>query len=155
MAAGLLAMFARSSRSLPDRDAIVARADRWRAHAMQLVDADRQAYAQVLDRREQRAQDPDGFRSAVAGANLPPLAVTVIGTGVAKLAYRVLDAGNPAVRGDLVTGIVLADAAVASAAELIASNTEFGGLPAEDLRHARARHRDCRAIVTEVTGGGT
>lgn len=139
MAAGLLAMFARSSADLPDRDALAARADDLRAAALELIEVDRAAYTQVLEHRPRREEDPDGFRRVVAAANQPLLAAIEIAGRIVEAGLHALAAGNPAVRPDLTAGMILARSAAAAATELIGANTRFGRLPENDLDTAR-RH---------------
>ena len=57
-----------------------------------------------------------------------PLEIAAIGARVAQLAVRVAEAGNPNLRGDAVTGAVLAAASARSAACLVDINVGSAGL---------------------------
>ena len=140
MAAGLLAMFARSSADLSDREALARRADDLRAAAVALIEADRDAYTRVLEHRHRRQEDPGGFRRVVAAANRPLLTAIEIAGDIVEAGLDVLPAGSAAVRPDLIAGMLLARSAVTVATELIDANTRLGGLPDDDLDLAR-RHR--------------
>lgn len=154
MATGLLAMFARSSVELPDRDVLAGRADELRAAAVDLIDVDRDAYTRVLEHRPRRHEDPDGFRQVVAAANQPLLAVIEIAGTTVEVGLAARPAGNPAVRPDLIAGMILARSAATAATELIAANTRFGGLPDDDLRSARRRTAQLRERLDEVVDAG-
>ena len=57
-----------------------------------------------------------------------PLEIAGIGVEVALMAARLAEAGNPNLRGDAVTGAVLAAASARSAACLVDINVGLGGL---------------------------
>ena len=68
-----------------------------------------------------------------------PLEIAEIGARVAAMAAQVAEAGNPNLRGDAVTGALLAAASARSAAGLVAINVGLGGLDPElSQRAARA-----------------
>lgn len=120
-AAGLVAMAARfSDRKISDAEQIASRADEIRAEASDLVDADAQAYGEVL----RSGRSGESIRRAIE----VPLQVCRQGAEVADAAARVVQDGNPNLRGDAMTGLLLADAAVRAAAYLIRLNagTEDG-----------------------------
>ncbi len=151
MAAGLLAMFARSSVDLPDRDALAGRADELRAAAVDLIEADRAAYTRVLEHRPHRQEDPDGFLRVVAAANQPLLAAIEIAGAIVDAGLAALPGGNAAVRPDLIAGMVLARSAAEVATGLIGANTRVGRLPADDLDTAR---RHGAALEAQLDGVG-
>lgn len=157
MGAGLVAMTVRSSSSVTDREALLSDLDGLRAAAVGMIDADREAYGAVLAVTGQRDPTPEAFRSAVAGANRPPLEITRIAMEVAARGQEIARASNPDLRGDLTTALILVDAATAAAAELVAANTALGGLTADDLRLARHRRerisQQVAALVTPGAGG--
>jgi methenyltetrahydrofolate cyclohydrolase len=139
MAAGLVAMAARfSARQLPEAGLsgagdLADQADELRHRLDQLADMDARAYAAVLE------AGPGQRREALLGAALVPLEIAGIGARVAAMAVPVAKAGNPNLRGDAVTGAVLAAASARSAACLVDINVELGGLePDLSQRAARA-----------------
>jgi methenyltetrahydrofolate cyclohydrolase len=131
MAAGLVAMAARFSlKQLPEAGELAEEADRLRYMASQLVDMDARAYTRVLATRGPERKE------ALLGAAMIPLEVAAIGARVAQLAAQVAEAGNPNLRGDAVTGALLATASARSAAGLVDINVRFGGLDPELSRRA-------------------
>jgi formiminotetrahydrofolate cyclodeaminase len=143
MAAGLVAMAARFSEGrLPGAGDLADQADELRLRVAQLADVDARAYAAVL--QAFRLPREDGQREArrreaLRGAALVPLEIAEIGARVARLAVQVAEAGNPNLRGDAVTGAVLAAASARSAACLVDINVELGGLdPGLSRRAAQA-----------------
>ena len=126
MAAGLVAMAARfSARQLPGAGELADQADRLRHMAVQLADMDASAYTAVLEAGP--GQRPEALR----GAALVPLEIAGIGVRVAQLALQVAEAGNPNLRGDAVTGALLAAASARSAACLVDINVRLGELDPE------------------------
>jgi methenyltetrahydrofolate cyclohydrolase len=143
MAAGLVAMAARfSERQLPSAGDLADQADKLRLMAAQLADMDARAYAAVLDAGRQPGDDgqrQERTREALLGAAHVPLEIAGIGARVAALAVRVAEDGNPNLRGDAVTGAVLAAASARSAACLVDINVRLGGLdPGLSRRAAQA-----------------
>jgi formiminotetrahydrofolate cyclodeaminase len=161
MAAGLVAMAARfSARQLPGSGELADQADELRRRLDQLAEEDARAYAAVLDAGRQpgngrqpgdagrqpgngRQPGDDGqrrerMREALLGAAYVPLEIAGIGEEVAVMAARLAEAGNPNLRGDAVTGAVLAAASARSAACLVDINVRLGGLDA-DLSQRAAR----------------
>ena len=134
MAAGLVAMAARFSlKQLPEAGELAEEADRLRYMASQLLDMDARAYAAVL-----AAHGPER-QQALLGAAMIPLEIAALGAKVAGLAVQVAKAGNPNLRGDAVTGAVLAAASARSAACLVDINVRLGGLdPGLSRRAAQA-----------------
>jgi methenyltetrahydrofolate cyclohydrolase len=152
MAAGLVAMAARfSAARLPGALDLAEQADELRRRAAELAEADALAYAAVLDARRQGGD----LREALAGAAVVPLEIAEIGARVAQMAARVASAGNPNLRGDAVTGALLATASARSAACLVDINVGLGGLEPElSRRAARAVTDACAAaerVMTERT----
>ena len=153
MAAGLVAMAARfSATRLPGASDLADQADELRRRAADLVEADAVAYAAVLD------APPGQRREVLVGAAAVPLEIAEIGARVARVALRVAEAGNPNLRGDAVTGAVLAAASARSAACLVDINVRLGGLDPELSRRAERAVADAgdaagRATMsTERTG---
>jgi formiminotetrahydrofolate cyclodeaminase len=146
MAAGLVAMAARfSARQLPEAGELAEEADRLRRRLAQLAEEDAQAYAAVLEALRGPGEAGSGeqretqWREALLGAAIVPLEIAEIGAQVALMAARLAETGNPNLRGDAVTGAVLAAASARSAACLADINVKLGGLePDLSRRAARA-----------------
>ena len=140
MAAGLVAMAARfSARQLPGAGEVADQADELRRRLAQLAEEDARAYAAVLDAGRRPGDDRQRrkrTREALLGAAHVPLEIAGIGARVARLAVRVAEAGNPNLRGDAVTGALLAAASARSAACLVDINVGLGGLDPELSRRA-------------------
>jgi formiminotetrahydrofolate cyclodeaminase len=146
MAAGLVAMAARfSSSRLPGAGELAERADELRRRAAGLADLDARAYQAVL------AAQGDARRAALHGAAVVPLEIAEIGAQVAELAARVAQAGNPNLRGDAVTGALLAAASAASAACLVDINVGLGGLDPGLSRRAGQAAAGARAAADRAT----
>jgi len=151
LAAGLVAMAARySTQQLPTTDRLVADADALRRRAAELVDADADAYRAVIaanqaTRASGAADRRDQLRDALTRASLVPLEVAQIGVETAKLAARLIDGGNPNLRGDAATALILAEASVQAAARLVAINVRSGECDEDLVR--RAAH--CAKAVGE------
>ena len=156
MAAGLVAMAARfSARQLPGAGEVADQADKLRLMAAQLADMDARAYAAVLDAGRQPGDDRqrgERTREALLGAAHVPLEIAGIGARVARLAVRVAEAGNPNLRGDAVTGAVLAAASARSAASLVDINVGLGGLDAELSRRAARAVADADDAADRAAG---
>jgi methenyltetrahydrofolate cyclohydrolase len=143
MAAGLVAMAARfAATQLPGVGELAEEADELRCRLAQLADLDAQAYAAVLEalRLPREASQREVQRQeALLGAALVPLEIAGIGARVAVMAARLAETGNPNLRGDAVTGAVLAAASARSAACLVEINVGLGGLdPGLSRRAAQA-----------------
>ena len=144
LAAGLVAMAARfSARQLPEAGDLADQADELRRRVAGLAEADARAYTSVLEALrlpgEAGPRRADQRREALLGAAVVPLEIAEIGARVAQLAVRVAEAGNPNLRGDAVTGALLAAASARSAACLVDINVRLGGLDPElTQRAARA-----------------
>jgi formiminotetrahydrofolate cyclodeaminase len=153
MAAGLVAMAARfSARQLPEAGDLADQADELRVRVAQLADTDAQAYAAVLEafRRPGEAEAAQR-QEALLGAALVPLEIAGIGARVAAMAMQVAEAGNPNLRGDAVTGAVLAAASARSAACLVDINVELGGLDPGLSRRAAQAAADASDAADQVT----
>jgi methenyltetrahydrofolate cyclohydrolase len=159
LAAGLVAMAARFSvTQLPESGDLAVRADELRRRAAELADIDARAYQAVLDARR---QPPDGgqrrqrIREALIGAAAVPLEIAEIGAQVAEMARLVAEAGHPNLRGDALTGALLAAASARSAACLVDINVDLGGLEPELSRRAAQAVTDaCRAADLVIVGRG-
>lgn len=161
MAAGLVAMAARfSATRLPGAGELADQADELRRRLAQLAEEDARAYAAVLEalRLPREASEREVQRQeALLGAALVPLEIAGIGARVALMAARLAEAGNPNLRGDAVTGAVLAAASARSAARLVDINVRLGGLDAELSQRAAQAVADAgeaadRIMSTERAG---
>ncbi len=145
MGAGLCAMTARlSSRQLTAAGAedLAATAERTAARAAALVQADADAYAGVIAARRQPAgTDGNGesrrrqIAAALSDAAAVPMEIIELAVPVAGIAARLAAGGNPNLRGDAITGALLAEAGARAAAVLVGIN--LAGAAADD-RPARA-----------------
>jgi formiminotetrahydrofolate cyclodeaminase len=159
VAAGLTAMTARlSTGRIDDSDRCAASMDRVRDELMRLADDDAAAYADVLvamrESADVRGHDRSRRRAdALRIASEIPLAVANRAAEVAEVAARLARTGNPHLRGDARTAVHLAQAAAASAAELVAINAQQGRL--DPALAARARAAVGRAVRAESDGSAT
>ena len=141
LAAALTAMAARfSAEHLAGADGLAVRADGLRGRVVLLARADAAAYGRVLDAqrapRDDEGARPRKIREALTEAADVPLSVAGIGAEVAGIAARLVEEGNPNLRGDAATAAVLAGAGVRAAATLVEINVSAGG--SDDGRLARA-----------------
>jgi len=132
MAAGLA-----SSTDAPDQ----ARA--LRARALRLAQEEMSSYAPVLEARDERERS-----LALAAASEPPAQIAEIAAEVAELGVEVASSTSAAVRGDALTGVVLAEAAASAAFRLVEINV--GGGPALE----RARKGELRAVRARASATG-
>ncbi|MGH3502193.1 MAG: cyclodeaminase/cyclohydrolase family protein [Nocardioidaceae bacterium] len=132
LAAGLVAMAARFSAAQLDDDGATAEvADSLRLRALALADADADTYGEVLAAYRLSRDDParreEEVRRALERASAVQVDVAEAGGEAADLAARLATVGKPDVRGDAAVGLTLAEAAVRSAADLVAINVNEGG----------------------------
>jgi methenyltetrahydrofolate cyclohydrolase len=139
LAAALTAMAARfSADHLADAETIADRAEELRNRVMPLAQADAAAYGRVLDAYRTPRDDEKRhrrIREALSEATDVPLSITEAGVEVAGNAARLVEEGNPNLRGDAVTAAALAKAGVRAAATLVEINVSAGG--ADDDRLSR------------------
>jgi formiminotetrahydrofolate cyclodeaminase len=145
-AAGLAAMAGRFSigrstgADAATIDEIVAEAERLRAAAAPLADADADAYEAFLAAvRLPREPDPQERAQAVSAALSAaadvPLTTAEAAARVVELAARLVVDGNPNLRGDAVAAAMFAAAAASTAAVMVTEN--LARTP-DDARIARA-----------------
>jgi formiminotetrahydrofolate cyclodeaminase len=133
LAAALVEMAAR----IGSAEEAAKRASSLRAQALRLAEEELSSYAPVLE-----ARTPDERSAALAAASEPPAQVAEKAAEVAELGMDVAASSSPAVRGDALTGVVLAEAAASAAARLVEINMGSG----EVLERARsAEQRAVRA----------
>jgi formiminotetrahydrofolate cyclodeaminase len=140
MAAGLCAMTARlSARQLAGSEDLATAAQRTADRAASLIQADADSYAAVIAAQRRRHDDDQARRreiaAALAAAADVPMEIVELAVPVARLAARLAADGNPNLRGDAITGALLAEAGARSAAALVAINLAGA---ADDDRPARA-----------------
>jgi methenyltetrahydrofolate cyclohydrolase len=134
MAAGLLGMAARfSAAQLVDSAGRAAYADRVRGQVAALAEQDAEAYQAVLAAFA-LPREPDAdvrgrqIRRSVERAARVPTEIAEAASGIATEAVKLVEQGNPNLRGDAVTAAILAAAAARAAAELVRLNVELGDL---------------------------
>lgn len=137
-AAGLVAMGARFAGD--DLRFVARETDALAARALELAEDDASAYGAVLEARRLPADAPGREQvvlTALGRAADVPLEVLAVACEVVRSGVRVARRSKPDLRGDVVTGLLLAEAAGRSAAELVRIDVALGA-PPED-REARAR----------------
>lgn len=138
-AAGLAAMAARlSSSQLDDAAGIAGDADRLRHRTAPLADEDAAAYREVLDAYAlPREPDSDDrrrrIREALLRAARVPLQIAELGAEIAALGARLAADGNPNLRGDAVSAVLLVDAAARATSGLVEINVGLGRLDEDPL----------------------
>lgn len=128
----LAAALVEMSAGLAKRGDDASEAARLRARALELAETELTSYAPVL-----AARSPDERAAALATASEPPAQVAETAAAVADLGASVAATSSPAVRGDALTGVTLAEAAASAAARLVEINSGGSG-PANDRAHAAA-----------------
>ena len=124
-----------------------------RRHALVLAEAELPPYAPVLEARRLPASDParpGRIAEALEEASRGPLDIAETAAEVAELGGRVAGAADPAVRGDALTGVVLAEAAAAAAAALVRVNLsdQPAAAAADRARGAASRAASARRRTT-------
>ncbi len=131
LAAALTGMAARfSTDHLADAETIAGKAEELRSRVMPLARADAAAYGRVLEAYRIPRGDEERrrrIREALSEAADVPLSIAEVGAEVAGNAARLVEEGNPNLRGDAVTATVLAGAGVRAAATLVEINVSAGG----------------------------
>jgi formiminotetrahydrofolate cyclodeaminase len=127
-AASLTAMAARfATEQWEDAPGAVAQAETLRARVLPLAEEDARAYESfLLARRMSKDFDPQ-VRDAAIGEALSraadvPLAIAEAALDVASLAAELVERGNPNIRGDAATAVLLSEAAVRATANLVEIN---------------------------------
>ena len=141
LAAALVEMSARIGDDSGDSSDSADRAAELRADALRLAEQELTSYAPVLE-----AKTPADRTTALDGASEPPAQIAEAAADVAELGVTVAGSASPAVRGDALTGVILAEAAAAAAARLVETNITSG--PVFD----RAREAAERASKARKSG---
>jgi formiminotetrahydrofolate cyclodeaminase len=142
MAAGLLEMVA----AFAGADEVAARAPVLRAQLLEAGERELHAYEPVLE-----ATTPDARREALSVASETPMAIARAAADVAELAARVASESKPALKGDAVAAVLLAEAVTRAAARLLeinlsgaADDPRVGAVAGLSERAARAREQALR-----------
>jgi methenyltetrahydrofolate cyclohydrolase len=152
VALALGASLVEMSASLAGDAEAARRAAAVRADALELAERDLSAYAQVLEAARMPRDDPSRagrLDRALLEASRTPLAIAERGAEVAELGVAVASGTSPSVRGDAVTGVVIAEAAAAATAGLVEINLsrQSSAPELERARAARERARSARAAA--------
>ena len=144
MAAALVEMGARYAEG--ERMAeVAARAASLREQTLALADMDAEAYGAYL------SAPPERRPAALSAAADPPLLLARAAAEVADLAAEVATDGKKGLRGDAITGAVLAEAACWAATCLVAINLE--GDPSDPRLAEAQRWADAAASARERAAG--
>jgi len=139
LAAALVEMAAR----LASSERAAERAAALRARALRLAEEEMSSYAPVLGARDEYERE-----LALAAASEPPAHIAETAAEVAELGAEVAASASDAVRGDALTGVVLAEAAASAAFRLVEINLGSGPLL------ERARQAELRAVSARASGSG-
>jgi formiminotetrahydrofolate cyclodeaminase len=158
VAAGLVQMVAGFTLAHDAEDdemrAIHDRAERLRAEAAELAELELHAYAPVLEAMGRSRDDPGrahAIDAALSEAAESPLAIARAAAAVAELAAQAVRRSRPHLRGDAITGVLLAEAAVAAATRLAVINLE--SRPEDPHRtELEALARDAARARTDALG---
>jgi formiminotetrahydrofolate cyclodeaminase len=152
LAAGLVGMAARlSERQIPGSASLVTEAQRVRRRSERLADEDAAAYRRVLAAYSAARSDAtpnarEDIAAALDGAARVPLEMASLAAETAVLGVRLALEGNPRLRGDATTAVLLAEAAARSAAHLVRLDVDEGdGDPA--LVRQAGRHVQTASVA--------
>jgi methenyltetrahydrofolate cyclohydrolase len=129
---------------------VAAQAAVLRAESLELAERELSAYGPVLEALKLPATEPgrqSRLTAALSTAADPPLALANVAAELADLALGALRAGVGHLRGDALTGLLLAEAACQTATRLVDIN--LGGRP-EDPRRNQARSARERASAARI-----
>jgi formiminotetrahydrofolate cyclodeaminase len=139
--AALAAALVEMSAGLARSDAALERAGALRARALRLAEEEMSSYAPVLEARDEHERE-----LALATASEPPAQIAETAAEVAVLGVEVAGSSSPSVRGDALTGVVLAEAAASAAFRLVEINVGSGPV------FERAREAELRAVNARASG---
>jgi methenyltetrahydrofolate cyclohydrolase len=143
VSAALAAALVEMAAGLAGSGAAVERAGALRARALRLAQEEMSSYAPVLEARDEHERE-----IALAAASEPPAKIAETAAEVAELGVEVAASSSPSVRGDALTGVVLAEAAASAAYRLVEINVGSGPV------FERARDAELRAVNARATGTG-
>jgi formiminotetrahydrofolate cyclodeaminase len=138
LGAALVEMAAR----LASDDDSAERARGLRSEALRLAEEELTSYAPVLE-----AQTAADRTTALDAASEPPAQIAEAAAEVAELGMTVAGSSSPAVRGDALTGVILAGAAATAATRLVETNITSGPV-FERARGAAERASKARDSAT-------
>lgn len=144
LAAALLEMVA----GYAGAHAAARRAPELRARLLEAGKEELHAYEPVLAAARLEPGDPSRealLLTALSDASDSPLAIARAATEVAELAAAVAAQSKPALRGDAIAGVLLADAAAQAAARLVEINLARRGVDARLSEALELRERAGRA----------
>jgi methenyltetrahydrofolate cyclohydrolase len=141
--AALAAALVEMSAGLARSSDIVERAGALRARALRLAEEEMTSYAPVLEARDEHERE-----LALAAASEPPAQIAETAAEVAELGVEVAASSSASVRGDALTGVVLAEAAASAAFRLVEINAGSGAV------FERARQAELRAVNARASGTG-
>jgi formiminotetrahydrofolate cyclodeaminase len=132
LAAGLVEMSARFTLARPDYadrpdelQTALARAGQLRGLALDLGQRELGAYAPVVEALALSGSDPERparLSAALSAASEAPLEIARVGAELAELGVELARTGNPNLIGDVITGVLLAEAGCRAAACLVTIN---------------------------------
>jgi methenyltetrahydrofolate cyclohydrolase len=141
--AALAAALVEISAGLGGRSDVVERASDCRRRALKLAEEELSSYAPVLE-----ASSAEERERALAAASEPPAQIAEVAADVAELGADVAGSASAAVRGDALTGVILAEAAAAAAARLVEINVGSGPV----LERARGAERRASKARSSAAG---
>jgi methenyltetrahydrofolate cyclohydrolase len=139
VAAALAAALVEMSARLAGRTDAVEGAGELRRRALELAEEELTSYAPVLAARTDEKRS-----AALAAASVAPARLAALAADVAELGIDVAGSTSPAVRGDALAGVALAEAAAAAAVRLVEINVS-GGQLLESARQAERRALKARS----------
>ncbi|MGH2847279.1 MAG: cyclodeaminase/cyclohydrolase family protein, partial [Thermoleophilaceae bacterium] len=148
VAAALGAALVEMAAGLARDSEAAARASSLRGRCLELAERELSSYRPVLEALRLPREDPargDRLAAALLEASRAPAEIAQAGAELAELGLSVALTSSPSVRGDAVTGTLLAEAAAAAAARLVEIN-----LAEQPAAEARVRGTRARAPVAEA-----
>ena len=142
VAAALAAALVEMSAGIAKDSAAASSASALRRQALELAEQELSSYAPVLE-----ARTPSEREAALAAASEPPARIAETAAAVAALGVEVASSASAAVRGDVLTGVVLAEAAASAAFRLVEINMGSGSI-VDRARQAELRAVEARASAT-------
>jgi methenyltetrahydrofolate cyclohydrolase len=143
VAVALAAALVEMAAGLGNRAEDVARAGELRRRALEFAEEELTSYAPVLE-----ARTPDERKAALAAASEPPARIAEAAAEVGELGGEVAASSSAAVRGDALTGVLLAEAAASAAARLVEINVGSGPV------FERAERAELRAVRARASATG-
>ena len=158
LAAGLVAMAAQlSERQVLDSASLVTEAERVRRRSERLADEDAEAYRAVLAaytaaRSGATPKAREDIAAALESAARVPLEMASLAAETAVLGARLALEGNPRLRGDATTAVLLAEAAARSAAHLVYVDVDEGDGDPGPVRQAEDHVRTASVAAASLHG---